>query len=104
LWGREKLDRKNYYPINHRYIDTISNLIDIAIELRNVDKIMKNHPEHKTTFILALKGDNARSNLSTEQTAKDVKLMLEDSKVSEQRQKILHWLKCADPTINHKAA
>jgi hypothetical protein len=38
------LDRKNSCPIYRRYIDTISNLIDIAIELRNADKIMKNPP------------------------------------------------------------
>ncbi|SRR6266536_3720905 len=74
------------------------------IQGSRIEDILKELEKHKTTFILALTGDNARSNLSTEQTVKDVKSMLEDSKVSEQRQKILHWLKGADPTTNHNAA
>jgi hypothetical protein len=49
LWGRKKLGRKNNSPVYRRYIDIISNLIDIAIELRNVDKIMKNHPGYRAT-------------------------------------------------------
>jgi gluconate kinase len=41
IMGERKFRLENYYSIHRRYIDTISNLIDIAIELRNVDKIMK---------------------------------------------------------------
>lgn len=74
------------------------------IEGGKLEETLLKIEHHKTTFILALAGDSARSNIEVENAITDVKSTLDDMKIEEKRKEVLHWLKGADPSTNHNAA
>ncbi|KAH7420282.1 ankyrin repeat-containing domain protein [Cadophora sp. MPI-SDFR-AT-0126] len=74
------------------------------LEAKKIDEVLQKLGAHKTNFILALAGDNAASNLVVEGAISDIKGSLVDMQAREEQNRILEWLKGADPTTNHHAA
>jgi hypothetical protein len=74
------------------------------IEASKFEEILQGLEKHKTTFILALAGNNAHSGQKTELGVQEVKSSIEDLKTEEKRKSVLRWLRDADPTSNHRAA
>ncbi|KAI9786673.1 MAG: hypothetical protein M1839_006224 [Geoglossum umbratile] len=74
------------------------------IESGKFEEILQGLEKRKTTFILALAGDNAGSAQKTELGVQEVKTSMEELQAKEKRRSVLRWLKDADPTSNHRAA
>jgi len=74
------------------------------IESGKFEEILQGLEKRKTTFILALAGDNAGSAQKTELGVQEVKTSMEELQAKEKRRNVLRWLKDADPTSNHRAA
>lgn len=66
-------------------------------ESKKVGEILDNIQKQMPILELALIGDN------TEMT-RDIKDLLENSKLREEREKVLNWLRCTDPTVKHLAS
>ncbi|KAG8820239.1 hypothetical protein FRC17_010213 [Serendipita sp. 399] len=69
-----------------------------------LDELLQSLDKYKTSFILAIAGDNVKMTLSIDKGVKDVSDQLVDMKASEQAKEVLQWLKGADPKTNHNAA
>ncbi|KAG8753175.1 hypothetical protein FRC14_006356 [Serendipita sp. 396] len=69
-----------------------------------LDELLQTLEKHKTSFLLALAGDQAKVTLNIEKSVNNVSDQLEDMKASEYRKEVLRWFKGADPTTNHNAA
>ncbi|KAG8752573.1 hypothetical protein FRC14_006936 [Serendipita sp. 396] len=67
-------------------------------------ELLQTLEKHKTSFILALAGDQAKLTCNIEKTVNNVSDQLEDIKLLEYRKEILKWLKGSDPTTNHNTA
>jgi Fungal N-terminal domain of STAND proteins len=74
------------------------------VEGDKFEEILQALEKHKTTFILALAGDNFNTAQKTELGVQEVKTSIEELRAKEKRRSILRWLKDADPTSNHRAA
>ena len=74
------------------------------IEAPKIEAIVNGLSGYKTTFILAIAGDNRRSTMNIERVVTEVQSSVDDMKVKQQREQILAWLSGVDPSINHSAA
>ncbi|KAG8752411.1 hypothetical protein FRC14_007052 [Serendipita sp. 396] len=69
-----------------------------------LDDLLWTLGKYKTSFILAITGDQAKVTLNIETTVNNVSGQLEDMKMSESRKEVLQWLKGSDLTTNHDTA
>jgi hypothetical protein len=74
------------------------------LEAGKIEAVLQKLSEHKTSFILALAGDNGILNLAIDDAIGDVKSSVDGIQAQEQRNRILEWLKGSDPATNHNAA
>ncbi|KAI9783658.1 MAG: hypothetical protein M1839_003506 [Geoglossum umbratile] len=66
-------------------------------ESKKVDEILSNIQKQKPTLSLALIGQNLRATHAVQDS-------FEQSHVREEREKVLNWLWCTDPTVKHLAS
>ncbi|KAG8782204.1 hypothetical protein FRC15_007339 [Serendipita sp. 397] len=69
-----------------------------------LNELLHTLEKHKTSFILAIAGDNVKATSNVEKKVDNVSNRLEDMKALEYRKEVLQWLKGADPTTNHNTA
>ena len=74
------------------------------LEQSKIAEILNKLGEQKQIFLFALVGDHAFSDDANAAEVNKVRIMLEDMKVTKQRNKVISWLRGADPSTNYNAA
>lgn len=74
------------------------------LEEKKILGILGRLGEQKQTFILTLAGDHAFSDEANAKQGKETIDKLNEMKIREERNKILHWLRGADPSTNYNTA
>jgi ankyrin repeat domain-containing protein 50 len=74
------------------------------LEEKKILEILRQLGEQKQTFILALAGDHAFSDEANAKQGKEAIDKLNEMKIKDERNKILNWLRGADPSTNYNTA